>query len=272
MIDRQKRQNDRRLADVRLIRGIVSVTFVLTLFKTLRAVEHDVDDGDPCDDRDDPLTCVLQRRHAGNEHARPEEDLAEVVRAAYHLIQSLRCDHLRVFLLLRGLLLIRDRFEKQTDDGDDHADARHEEIMRRFCADADVIVAVEHRRNLRRIQHGDKDPDRCEHEDGHLLCAARILVQRLLIRLVLELAIEQKARKPRAVRDEQQSLQNKQPDCAVCPAVCERKDHHGDAPADDGKAVADRQEPYELLEADRAADCADRADNTEIHPAHLMPP
>ena len=83
-----KGQQDGYSLNVLLIFRIVAVVLVLTDLQTASAAEHNEDDSCIADQSHDPLTPVPHTADAGNQHAGPENHLAQIVGAADEAVQA----------------------------------------------------------------------------------------------------------------------------------------------------------------------------------------
>ena len=100
---------------------VVCIFLVLPQLESARAAEHDPADAQVAADCGDPLPGAVEYRDAGDEHARPGDDLAEVIRAAHHAEEPDIAEAVWVLLLEPVLREIRGGFEYDANAHDRRA-------------------------------------------------------------------------------------------------------------------------------------------------------
>lgn len=224
-----------------LIVRVGAVILVLPQLQPLGPAEHDVHNEDIAHDGHNPLDDTLEGADTGQEHAGPEQHLAQVVGAAHQPVQPHVAEAAGIFGLGGRLLLVCHALHHQGQGHNHRAHRGH------HAAPVAVGRPVEHRRDLHDIHNGHAHPD--GHLDKHRngLVPTGGLLQGLAVGGALDLPPQQEAAQTDAVHHQQHTEQDAPQ--AQGSAVHGQNGHTGAA---HGKAVAHREEIHEFIESNRA--------------------
>lgn len=120
-VQRDERDENRCVFGIVPVLRVVCIFLVLPQLESARAAEHDPADAQIPADCGDPLPSAIEYRDAGDEHARPGDDLAEVIRAAHYAEEPDIAEAVWVLLLEPVLREIRGGFEYDANAHDRRA-------------------------------------------------------------------------------------------------------------------------------------------------------
>ena len=239
-VKRDEGQQDGHGLDEFLILGILAVVLVLADLQTAGTGEHDKDDAAVTDCAHEPLPAP-DGANAGDQHAGPEDHLAQIVRATDDPEQA-RVDKAAGIDLFGPVLLdVGCGLQRDAADHDDRAD-EDKGIVGGYIAHA-----VEHRGDLGGIEQGAGDPDSELDAHGHRFAVFDLADHILFIGAALKLAVSEIAAQTAAIAEEDDAADDR----AGSQGLAE-EDQHQQAGGCDGEAVAEGDEPYVVFEADGA--------------------
>ena len=240
-VELHEREQNRRGLYIRLIFGVTAVGAILTELKAAGAAEHDVDDAEVAEDRHDPLSGACQCSKAGDEHARPDDQLTEVVRAAHELKETGVAEAAGIDLLGGGFLQVGGGLQNDAAEHDEQPDGKAG-----IARDA-VGEAVNDGGGHHQIEQHAGKPQRDLERQGHVTAVRNFSLHLGVVRGAFQFAQEQIPAKTQTVADEQQA--GDELERIQLTAV---EDEQARANGGDGQSVADGDEPDVLAEADRA--------------------
>ena len=238
-VQRNKRHEDRHGLHILLVFGIRAVVFVLADFQPARAGEHDIGDQGIAQRHQRPLPAG-HGADAADDCARPEEHLAQIIRAADKAIQAGIHEAAGIDFLGAAFLKIGFGLHPQAE-GHDRCAEEDEDVVLVSAEDP-----IEHGRRLQDIQHGAGDPDGDLHAEGNAAAFLDFALHVLLVGADPQFAEGQVAAKAQAIGNQQQAEQQR----AKADALTQEEKEQ--AFTRDGEAVADGEKPDIVLEADGA--------------------
>ena len=236
-------QQNRHGGDVFLVFGVGAVVLVLADLQAAGAAEHHEDDARIAHGHDDPLADAADGTNAANQHAGPENHLAQVVGAADDAVQAGVHEPSGIFLLGGVLLHVGGGLQHDATEHDECADVSP------HIAAAAIVQAVEYAGDLGDVQQGAGDPDGDFHAEGNGLAVLNLTDHVLLVGAAFELPDGQITAQAAAVDDEQDAA-----DYGAQAQFLAVQQHHQQTLTCDGEAVAQGDEPDIVFESDGADD------------------
>ena len=173
------------------------VIFILSQLQSAGSAEHDIDNSDVAEESDDPHEKGAVNIEAGDEHAGPQEQLAEVVRAAHETIEPCVDEHVGILLLCRVLLRVREHFD---DDARGHEDDSYD---REDIGAGTGFHPEQDRRGLTEIEQSAGKPDADFYPNRNI--GLGFSLQEFFVCGALKLAVEEIPAEPGTVDDEEQA-------------------------------------------------------------------